>query len=70
MRRVATTLAAVLALGALGPAITSAAAAAATTPRAVLTDIENDVMCPSCHEPLAVAAVPAGLRRAQLHPRR
>jgi cytochrome c-type biogenesis protein CcmH len=58
VRRVATTLAAVLALGALGPAITSAAAAAATTPKANLTDVENDVMCPSCREPLAVAQSP------------
>lgn len=57
MRRVATTLAAVLALGALGPAITAAAAATAT-PRANLTDVENDVMCPSCREPLAVAQSP------------
>jgi cytochrome c-type biogenesis protein CcmH len=57
VRRVATTLAAVLALGALGPAVTGAAAAA-TTPKANLTDIENDVMCPSCREPLAVAQSP------------
>jgi cytochrome c-type biogenesis protein CcmH/NrfF len=34
------------------------AAAAATTPRASLTDIENDVMCTSCREPLAVAQSP------------
>lgn len=27
----------------------------ATKPRASLTDIENDVMCTICHEPLAVA---------------
>ena len=46
-----------LALGALGPAITPAAAPAAT-PAPSLTDIENDVMCPSCHEPLAVAQSP------------
>jgi len=56
VRRVATTLVAVLALGALGPAITAAAAAA--TPKANLTDVENDVMCPSCREPLAVAQSP------------
>jgi cytochrome c-type biogenesis protein CcmH len=47
----------VLALGALGPAVTAAAAAPAT-PKANLTDIENDVMCPSCREPLAVAESP------------
>lgn len=34
------------------------AAAASPTPRASLTDIENDVMCVSCKEPLAVAQSP------------
>jgi cytochrome c-type biogenesis protein CcmH len=34
------------------------AAGAAVTPRASLTDIENDVMCVSCKEPLAVAQSP------------
>jgi cytochrome c-type biogenesis protein CcmH len=34
------------------------AAALAATPRASLTDIENDVMCPSCRESLAVAQSP------------
>ena len=52
MRR---TLAMLTALGALALA-TSAHAAAA--PRASLTDIENDVMCVACHEPLAVADSP------------
>jgi cytochrome c-type biogenesis protein CcmH len=33
-------------------------AAAAATPRASLTDIESDVMCTSCREPLAVAQSP------------
>ena len=33
-------------------------AAGAAQPRASLTDIENDVMCVSCHEPLAVAQSP------------
>jgi cytochrome c-type biogenesis protein CcmH len=33
-------------------------AAAAVQPRASLTDIENDVMCVSCKEPLAVAQSP------------
>jgi cytochrome c-type biogenesis protein CcmH len=32
--------------------------AAAATPRASLTDIENDVMCVVCNEPLAVAQSP------------
>ncbi|HUA50456.1 MAG TPA: cytochrome c-type biogenesis protein CcmH [Solirubrobacteraceae bacterium] len=31
---------------------------ATTKPRASLTDIENDVMCTACHEPLAVANSP------------
>ena len=35
-----------------------ARAAATTQPRASLTDIENDVMCVACHEPLAVAQSP------------
>jgi cytochrome c-type biogenesis protein CcmH len=43
-------------------ALTSSAAAATTaTPRASLTDIENDVMCVSCREPLAVAQSPQAL---------
>jgi cytochrome c-type biogenesis protein CcmH len=45
-------LAAVLSL-ALAPAGVLAA-----TPRASLTDIENDVMCVACHESLAVAQSP------------
>ena len=36
----------------------SPAIAPAATPRASLTDIENDVMCVSCKEPLAVAQSP------------
>jgi cytochrome c-type biogenesis protein CcmH len=36
-------------------------AAAQTTPKASLTDIENDVMCVSCHEPLAVAQSPQAI---------
>ncbi|HUA06415.1 MAG TPA: cytochrome c-type biogenesis protein [Solirubrobacteraceae bacterium] len=39
---------------ALAPAIASAA----PTPRASLTDIESDVMCTSCREPLEVAQSP------------
>ncbi len=36
----------------------AAALAASECPRASLTDIENDVMCTSCREPLAVAQAP------------
>jgi cytochrome c-type biogenesis protein CcmH len=43
-------------LATLGAASTAAAIAA--SPRASLTDIENDVMCVACHEPLAVAQSP------------
>ena len=35
-----------------------ASATAAAPPRASLTDIENDVMCVSCREPLALAQSP------------
>ena len=48
------TLIALLAAGALAPA----AHATNQPARASLTDIENDVMCTSCHEPLAVAQSP------------
>ncbi|MDQ6817071.1 MAG: cytochrome c-type biogenesis protein CcmH [Actinomycetota bacterium] len=36
--------------------------ASAAPPRASLTDIENNVMCPSCREPLALAQSPQALR--------
>jgi cytochrome c-type biogenesis protein CcmH len=39
-------------------ATTAVPAPAAVTPRASLTDIEQDVMCVSCHEPLALAQSP------------
>jgi cytochrome c-type biogenesis protein CcmH len=55
MRRGAASVVAVLALIALAPAVTPAIAAA---PKANLTDVENDVMCVSCREPLAVAESP------------
>ena len=56
MRRAAALISAgLVAFGAFGPLLTSAAAAPA---RASLSDIENDVMCPSCREPLAVAESP------------
>jgi cytochrome c-type biogenesis protein CcmH len=38
--------------------LASPSLAVAATPRASLTDIENDVMCVSCKEPLAVAESP------------
>ncbi|HUO74307.1 MAG TPA: cytochrome c-type biogenesis protein CcmH [Solirubrobacteraceae bacterium] len=47
------TVAAVIAAALLAPALAGAA-----TPRASLTDIENDVICVSCHEPLALAQSP------------
>ena len=57
-------LAAVAAMAALalGAATTGAmtATASAATQRASLTDIQNDVMCVSCHEPLAVSQSPQG----------
>jgi cytochrome c-type biogenesis protein CcmH len=43
---------------ALAATAAPAVASAAPTPRASLTDIENDVMCTSCREPLAVAQSP------------
>lgn len=44
---------------AAGPfALAPAAAGAACAPRASLTDIESDVMCTSCREPLEVAQSP------------
>ncbi len=55
IRRAAATLIGALALTAV---LTPAASQAATTPRASLTQIENDVMCTSCHESLAVAQSP------------
>jgi cytochrome c-type biogenesis protein CcmH len=42
--------------------------AIAATPRASFTDVENDVMCVSCREPLAVAQSPqAYAERAYIH---
>ncbi len=55
------TLVALTAAGPLGPATAAATErpqAATELPRASLTDIENDVMCVSCREPLAVAQSP------------
>ncbi len=53
MRRLIAICAGCLALAGL-----TAGAAAAVAPRASLSDIENDVMCVSCKEPLAVAESP------------
>jgi cytochrome c-type biogenesis protein CcmH len=55
VRRAAASLGAILTLAVT---LASAATAFAATPRASLTDIENDVMCVACHEPLAVAQSP------------
>jgi cytochrome c-type biogenesis protein CcmH len=52
MRRAAISVLTALALGA------TPAQALVSTPRASLTDIENDVMCVACREPLAVAQAP------------
>ncbi len=54
MNRAVLTLAAVLAL----TLPVAPAAVGAVQPRASLTDVENDVMCVACHEPLAVAESP------------
>ncbi len=52
-------LAALFATGAFGAlAAIGATTATAATPRTSLTAIWNDVMCVSCHEPLAVAQSP------------
>ena len=39
-------------------ALAGPASAAGATARASFTDIESDVMCIACHEPLAVAQSP------------
>jgi cytochrome c-type biogenesis protein CcmH len=39
-------------------ALPLASAAATPVPRASLSDVEDEVMCPSCHEPLALAQSP------------
>jgi cytochrome c-type biogenesis protein CcmH len=60
-RRLARTIAALLAAISLAPAT----AVANPTPKASLTDIENDVMCVSCREPLAVAQSPQAYAERQ-----
>ena len=49
---------AALALALFSALVMTASAAAAAPPRASLMDIENDVMCTVCNEPLAVAESP------------
>jgi cytochrome c-type biogenesis protein CcmH len=56
MSRRAVTL--VACLGLLWAPISLAAPARAATPRASLSEIENEVMCVSCREPLALAQSP------------
>jgi cytochrome c-type biogenesis protein CcmH len=41
-----------------GTIVPTAAVGATQPPRTSLTDVEQDVMCPSCREPLAVAQSP------------
>lgn len=63
--RTAAALAVAAAILAIAPA-----SAGAVVPRASLTDIEQDVMCPSCHEPLALAGSPqADAERAYINMR-
>ena len=61
LRRTAAALAAAAATAAATLAPATGIAAADTTPKASLTDIENDVMCVSCREPLAVAQSPQAI---------
>ena len=56
MKRAVASLTTAIAL-ALAPGVPLASAMGAA-PRASLTDVENDVMCVACHEPLAVADSP------------
>ncbi len=42
-------------------ALTTPTTAAAAAPRTSLTDVENDVMCVSCREPLALAQSPQAI---------
>ncbi len=53
-----TTVAALAMLLASATATTSIVAAATIRPRASLTEVESQVMCPSCHEPLAAVSSP------------
>jgi cytochrome c-type biogenesis protein CcmH len=62
LRLAAAALAAAATVAAATATLTPAIAIAADiTPKASLTDIENDVMCVSCREPLAVAQSPQAL---------
>jgi cytochrome c-type biogenesis protein CcmH/NrfF len=61
MRRALALISLVLAVALVGPGIAPASAAAAE-PRASLTDIEDEVMCPICGTPLNLAAAPQAER--------
>jgi cytochrome c-type biogenesis protein CcmH len=56
-------LVSLLALGVMlgASAIASPGAVAAPTPKTSLSDVEDEVMCPSCHEPLALAQSPQAI---------
>lgn len=58
MRRLELAAALTLVAAALLAGLPAAAAATAAPRRASFTDVENDVMCVVCHEPLAVAQSP------------
>jgi cytochrome c-type biogenesis protein CcmH len=55
-RRLLRLLTACLALGLAAAPLTASAAVPA--PKTSLSDVEDEVMCPSCHEPLALAQSP------------
>ena len=57
-RRLLAALIASLAVSLAAPLFAGASAAAAPVARASLSDVEDEVMCPSCHEPLALAQSP------------
>jgi cytochrome c-type biogenesis protein CcmH len=58
-------LAIALVIAAATAALIPTATAAQATPRASLTEIENDVMCVACHESLAVAQSPEAYSERQ-----
>ncbi len=57
-RRLLGVLIAGLALALAATSLTGAVAAAAPVAKTSLSDVEDEVMCPSCHEPLALAQSP------------
>jgi cytochrome c-type biogenesis protein CcmH/NrfF len=66
-RSSAVTLRALLVAAAIASALTltalagASAATAAPAAKASLSDVEDEVMCPSCHEPLALAQSPQAI---------